>query len=128
MQVLQAWQQQGPETDLSQVLLSSFRHDELRLVRQLDPTLSLGALFVALPADAIAQARALGAWAINPAKEAVTPEFVAAAHAAGLKVLVFTVNEPSWMQQLLSLGVDGLFTDYPDRFMELRRARQLESS
>ena len=106
--------------DLSRVLLSSFRHDELRLVQQLDSGIPLGALFVELPVDAIEQAQALGAWSINPAKEAVTEAFVAVAHAAGLQVLVFTVNEVAEMERLQGLGVDGLFTDYPDRLVSLR--------
>jgi len=101
------------------VLLSSFRHDELRIVQQLAPEIRLGALFVRLPSDAIAQARAINAWSINPAKEAVTAELVATAHAAGLKVLVFTVNEVAEMERLRELGVDGIFTDYPDRLAQL---------
>jgi glycerophosphoryl diester phosphodiesterase len=30
-------------------------------------------------------------------------------------MLVFTVNEPDEMARLHALGVDGIFTDYPDR-------------
>ncbi len=120
VQFLQDWQGQNPGADLSRVLLSSFCHDELRLVQQLDAEVRLGALFVDLPVDAIAQAQALGAWSINPGKEAVTEAFVVAAHAAGLKVLVFTVNEVVDMERLRGLGVDGIFTDYPDRLVSLR--------
>lgn len=116
--VVQFLQKRG--ADLSRVLLSSFRQDELRRVQSLDPGIQLGALFVNLTADAIAQAQALNAWSINPAKEAVTEAFVAAAHAAGLRVLVFTVNEVVEMERLRGLGVDGIFTDYPDRWVGLR--------
>lgn len=41
----------------------------------------------------------------------VTGRFVAAAHAAGLSVLVWTVNNRAAMTRLLDLGVDGLMTD-----------------
>ena len=37
------------------------------------------------------------------------------AHALGLEVLVWTVNEPTEMARFIALGVDGIVTDYPDR-------------
>ena len=44
----------------------------------------------------------------------VTPEFIARAHAAGIAVMVWTVNDEADMQRLLGWGVDGLITDRPD--------------
>lgn len=47
----------------------------------------------------------------------VTPHFIQAAHARGVKVEVWTVNESAEMRRLLDMGVDGLITDRPDRAM-----------
>ena len=40
---------------------------------------------------------------------------VAEAHALGLQVLAWTVNEPAQIEQMLALGVDGIISDRPDR-------------
>ncbi len=53
----------------------------------------------------------------------VTPLFVEHAHAHGLVVHVWTINETDEMQALLDLGVDGLVTDHPARMAGLLEAR-----
>lgn len=54
------------------------------------------------------------------------PEKVREAHSLGLKVLVWTVNDPAAMARMIGYGVDGLITDRPDlarRVLEERNIR-----
>jgi glycerophosphoryl diester phosphodiesterase len=53
----------------------------------------------------------------------VDQQSVEAAHALGLEMYVWTVNEPDEMNRLLQLGVDGLITDYPERFGQVLLGR-----
>lgn len=98
-----------------QFLISSFNWDELREFRKLDPEARIAVLTEGNPEDAIGVARELGAEAINPSVATVTAERVQAVHDAGFKVYVWTVNDPELFASLTEMGVDGVFSDYPDR-------------
>ena len=65
------------------------------------------------------RARSVGAEALNPWLGLATRELVDAAHDEGLAVYVFTANREEEMRRLLEIGVDGIFTDYPDRLRAL---------
>jgi glycerophosphoryl diester phosphodiesterase len=49
------------------------------------------------------------------------------AHELGMKVIAWTVNKPEDMAQVLTLPIDGLITDYPDRARSLMQERGMGS-
>ncbi|NLR64302.1 glycerophosphodiester phosphodiesterase [Chitinophaga varians] len=55
----------------------------------------------------------------SPNFKLVTPELIKEAHAKKVQVLPWTVDEEADLQQLLSLGVDGIITNYPDRLIKI---------
>ncbi len=52
----------------------------------------------------------------SPQHELVDAALVTACRARGLRLVPWTVNDSADMRRLLELGVDGLISDYPDRF------------
>jgi glycerophosphoryl diester phosphodiesterase len=95
------------------VIVSSFQPATLRAVRVADPRLALGALwgFGDDPGPALAEAAAAGFRAVHPFVLSVGSALVERAHAAGLAVNVWTVNQPDDLRAMVALGVDAVITD-----------------
>lgn len=55
----------------------------------------------------------------NPEFPLVTVELIKKLHQKNIKIIPWTVNEVSDMKRLITMGVDGLITDYPNRAIEL---------
>ncbi len=100
-------------------MVSSFDWDALAAMRQLDSSVKLGVLAEADAPRMLDAAMRLAAWSINPRYDMVTEELCARASDLGLKVLVWTVDDPGLMRLLIGRGVDGIMTNYPARLREV---------
>jgi glycerophosphoryl diester phosphodiesterase len=104
-----------------------FDHRTVKAVKRLEPRLS-GAVLIAgtTPVSPGVLTRLALAEVYAPDFQFVDPEVVRQAHAAGLKVIPWTVNEAKDWEKLLAWGVDGITTDYPDHLADWLRKQHVE--
>lgn len=108
------------------VLVSSFNIADVDRVRALDPTIPTATLAHFAPDRDIAgrfveRARRGGHRAVHPHHGATTAHLIGLAHAAGLAVNAWTVDDPGRIAELVALGVDGIVTNVPDVAVALLR-------
>lgn len=94
-------------------LVSSFSRGELRSLTNRE--IPIGLLLTRPTRLYGLSARRVRATAVNPAARYVSARFVEDAHRRGLRVFPYTVNAPGEIARLRKLGVDGVFTDFPER-------------
>lgn len=104
------------------ILVSSFFHHEIETLKRVDSRIRTGALIAGVPLDYAAFAHKLRAYSVHQSIEFIGTEFISDAHRRGLKVFVYTVNDPEDIKRMRSLGVDGVFTNYPERVLNFIRA------
>lgn len=64
-------------------------------------------------------AAGIGTNATYDGNDVIDADFIHQAQANGLPVHIYTINESEEMQRLIDWGVNGLFTDFPDRLLDL---------
>ena len=97
-------------------LLSSFRPDSLLAARDAAPELPRALLLDTLRDGWFEELRAFGCVAAVTNHKIMDAALIGQLHGAGLRALVYTVNESADAQRLAALGIDGLITDAVDRF------------
>jgi glycerophosphoryl diester phosphodiesterase len=100
--------------DRDEVLVSSFNPATLARVGARAPHLATALLVVEPESDVVTRVVAAGHRALHPYDWFVDQALVDRCHAAGVRVNVWTVDDPTRMAELLDLGVDGLCTNVPD--------------
>jgi glycerophosphoryl diester phosphodiesterase len=97
-----------------QFLVSSFNHQELHKFSRLAPAIRTGANLSGPPLHDARFAEELAVYSLHVHRNSVTPTFVEDAHRRGFKVFVFTINQAKDLSSMISIGVDGIFTNYPE--------------
>ena len=121
--------------DPARIILQSFDWRTLTEMRKQWPAIRLSALVGAPKYDGLmghtdptkdfaAIAKLTDAEIISPDFSLVTPEQVAAAHAAGAQVAPYTANKPEDWQKLADANVDAIITDDPVALLAWLRAQK----
>jgi len=104
-------------------IIQSFDERALRMVHRKWPDIPISYLVKALHIDDVAgYIQTLGFMPdiFSPNYRLVTAQRVKAFHKHEIKVIPWTPNSLELMQKLKNMGVDGLITDYPNLFAQLK--------
>lgn len=102
--------------------IQSFDFRPLQYVHKTYPNVTVGFLTNDTKMDFDANTEKLGflPQVYSPVFTMVTPELISKAHAKKIRLVPWTVNTKEDMQRMISLGVDGIITDYPDILSQLK--------
>jgi len=107
------------------VLVQSFFPAVLKTLRARAPEIPRGLIATRFDEQVLATCAELDVVACNPRHTLVAadPQIVQRVHAAGLRIMVWTPNEPQDWAPLVAAGVDGIITDRPDRLRGFLQTR-----
>jgi len=110
---------------LRRTLFSSFDYRSLRRVRELAPEARIGLLYdTDVKDDPFRMAEELKADCLQVQKNLVTSDFLEKTARSGLRTFVWTVNGVVEMEKFLAMGVDGIISDFPERFWKIKPRRR----
>ena len=95
-----------------QFLVSSFDHSELA---QMDPQFRRGAIWDQRINSLVRKTIELSADTLVVERSLISASLVEEAQGANLQVFGYTINESSDVREMLRLGLNGIFTDFPDQ-------------
>ena len=101
------------------ILVSSFDWDELLVLRSKSQKIPIGVLIDGNPLIALNFAKEVEAMSINSDYKYLNKKNVDLVNAKGYKLFPYTVNNEDEMKKLISIGVDGIITDYPDKLKKI---------
>lgn len=104
---------------LEQFVISSFDHHLLSVCKQHIKQLRTAALIAHRPIDYSDFAKTLEVSGINPDIDCIHQCLVDDAHQQSLSVWVYTVDRREDIEHCLTIGVDGIFTNFPRKSRDL---------
>ncbi|MGO1478764.1 glycerophosphodiester phosphodiesterase, partial [Senegalia sp. (in: firmicutes)] len=103
------------------VIISSFNHNTIYKIKELDENLKTGILYSRNIKRPIRFAKNIRANALHPKHKRVDFKLMIKAKLMGLEINTFTINNTKQMNKMFKYRVDGIITDYPDKAIEFRK-------
>lgn len=107
----------------SRLLIQSFDMRQLKVLHQKYPGIALGFL-TGDKTKSFAENIALLGFDpsfYNPNQQLVSDTLIRECHAKKIKITPWTVNDPTEIEKLAKMGVDGIISDYPERVSALKK-------
>ena len=95
-------------------LISSFSHEVLQSCRSFAPEMPLGLLMHTWDDNWLKLASELSCYSVHVNRRILNPERIRAIKDKGYFLFAYVVNRRRQARKLLDLGVDAIFSDYPD--------------
>ncbi|MCQ6557517.1 glycerophosphodiester phosphodiesterase [Paenibacillus mendelii] len=106
-----------------QVVLSSFDHESMKKVNEIDPAFTTGLIFLGKPTLLVEQLQYTGAKSVSIHHAYVTMELMEQMNAHGIDIGVWTVDDPAALAEILHRYPEArITTNYPDRLLKLIRS------
>jgi glycerophosphoryl diester phosphodiesterase len=103
------------------VIFECFEHSALKTVKSIDPTFKIAPLFQPPATFILKRALALGADELALHHRLINKRIVKEAMQAGLRVVVWTVDDPAWIERARELDLHALITNDPAALIQLNR-------
>jgi glycerophosphoryl diester phosphodiesterase len=100
------------EYESTDLVVSSFNHEELKKFHELSPEIKIAVLVDDVKEEHIDLARELKAISINPDIERIDNKVIERVHRKGFKIIVWSFND---IKDTNGLNFDGAFLNYPDK-------------
>jgi len=102
----------------SKVIIVSFWHNVLKRVKEIEPEIKTGAIFVGRPVDAVSMAKAAQSELLCLKHKYIDKEVVVECHKNDIGVNAWVVDAIEDIEEMKELGVDIISSDHPDRILE----------
>jgi len=103
----------------SRVIISSFDHTAIQLVKRLNPQIETAALFMEVLVEPIDYLQKIPADALHILFPAAIRPSITEVIKSGMPVRTFTVNDEIYATILKQAGVQAIFSDYPEKMSNI---------